>query len=751
MIHKFLFSLLLFLCLNFDSLSRVTADFSSEEVQKIRQIMHQMTSILEGNHQEMLEIEEVLARAGTPLRKARLKERLKDKLASFKDRLKDLRKIRSGFVTLPRFKEFIIVVDDRLKVMEDNLVLLEQIYFPAVLKPAKGPPDDYPTFINPGDPRYELDEDQEKLASAIQQTRNLQELRRGPKGAQKDFSSFVSTLDQNLKSEEKPLREVVPVLGRTTLDQFHEQLKSSRTADLNYSWDENPNAREFREFFQEVEQLHKPPTESKVIVTGFPRKSGKPDGARSQKTFQDLVQRMQDESTTYERKQEVHKVAGSQKSIEGMNSFLNETRLDGHKLGEKDFNAFLEEMEPLKSEIVLSYQKGIVKKPRPLQYEFLQRALVPHQDRAGVFFERLKHRRVFEQKPRTEENGLSRLSKKLEALSLSKARKYDPETDSFTRNIRIDPLTQSKKYDPLVTGPLPGDFFPEEVVRKTGNVAWVNRAMTFLEKLRDYQISHDAAERPEGVEAADFGKFLNELSPVPDEVVRSYTKALLGKDPSLQDVKPVEEELPEIVEIKPSTVEWIGRELEFLERLRTRTVIQEKKEYRQEVVQSYLQGLEVRVSKLGEPKFFKEMNNSSREYLAHARPAVEGPKFKAMDKEEITEYDPVLKGPDQIDLQGKMTLVPVTIQLLDDDRAAYRDVELEFQLYLPEKDPLIQGKILESGARHPHIALRTTNEAGEATVHLLMELQGREVQIGREILQDNQKVLCRIFVETSQL
>ncbi|MBT3786248.1 hypothetical protein HOF92_14835, partial [bacterium] len=63
----------------------------------------------------------------------------------------------------------------------------------------------------------------------------------------------------------------------------------------------------------------------------------------------------------------------------------------------------------------------------------------------------------------------------------------------------------------------------------------------------------------------------------------------------------------------------------------------------------------------------------------------------------------------------------------------------------------IQGKILESGARHPHIALRTTNEAGEATVHLLMELQGREVQIGREILQDNQKVLCRIFVETSQL
>jgi len=712
--------------------------------------MHQMTSILEGNHQEMLEIEEVLARANTPLRKARLKERLKAKLGSFKDRLKDLRKIRSGFVTLPPFKEFIISIDDRLKIMEENLVLLEQIYFPAVIQPAEGPPDDYPTFINPGDPRYELDEDQERLARAIQNTRNLSELRKGPGGTKKDFQGFVNSLDQNLKEEEKPIRQVVPVLGRTTLDQFHSQLRSSREADLSYTWNENPDSREFREFFHEVESLHKPPTENKALVLSVPRKAGKPDGARSQKTFHELVQKMSEEASENERKREVMKVAGSQDSLEGMNSYLNETRMDGHKLGEKDFHSFLEEMEPLKSEIVLSYQKGILKKPRPLEYDFLKRAVVPHEDRAGVFFERLKHRRVFDQKPPEEEGGIARLTQKLQALSLSKTRKYDPLRDSFTRQVRVDPLKASRKYHPLVTGPLPGDFFPSEVVRKTGSVAWVNRAMTFLEKLKDYEKNQDITRPPEGVQSADFGKFLKELEPVPDEVVRSYTRAILGKDPSLHQVLPKKEELPEVVELKPSTVEWINQELEFLERLRTRSVIQKKEDYHKQAYQSYLQGLEVRVSKLGEPKFFKEMTDSSREYLATSKPPQPSPEFKDMG-EEVSEYDPSLQKPDKIGLQGKMTLIPVTVQLLDDERAAYRDVELEFQLYLPENDPLVQGKILESGVRHPHLAQRVTDERGEATVHLLMDLHGKEVKIGREILQDNEKVLCRIFVETAQL
>ena len=732
-----------------------TSGFSSEEVQKIRQIMHQMTDILEGNHQEMLEIEEVLARAGTPLRKARLKERLKNKLNSFKDRLKDLRKVRSGFVKLPRFKEFIISIDDRLKIMEDNLVLMEQIYFPVVIQPAEGPPDDYPTFINPGDPRYEMDEDQERLASAIQNTRNLADLRKGPAHSKEDFQGFVTNLDQNLKEDEKPLRQVVPVLGRTTLDQFHSQLESSREADLSFTWNENPESREFREFFHEVENLNQPPSENKSYVFEVSGQEGKPDGARSQKTFHDLVQKMSEEASLNERKKEVMKVAGSQEAIDGLNSYLNETRLDGHKLGEKDFNSFLEEMEPLKSEIVLSYQKGILKRPRPLEYEFIKRALVPHEDRAGVFFERLKHRRVFDQKVESlvsedESSGLEGLSQKLQRLALSKSRRYDPTSGSFTRKIMVDPLKDSRKYHPLVTGPLPGDLFPDEVVRQTASVAWVNKAMNFLEKLKDYEKNHEISGPLEGVESADFGKFLEELEPVPNEVVRSYTRAILGKDPSLQSVLPTREELPGVVELKPDTLEWIDQELEFLERLRTHTVIQKKEDYHKQAYHSYLEGLEVRVSKLGEPKFFKEMTASSREYLMTPRPPDPTPEFKDMATEE-EDLDYQEQGPEKIGVQGKMTLIPVTIQLLDDERAAFRNVKLEFQLYLPESDPLVQGKILESEIRNPRIAEQMTDENGEATVHLLMDLNGKEVQVGREILQDNEKVLCRIFVETNKL
>ena len=159
----------------------------------------------------------------------------------------------------------------------------------------------------------------------------------------------------------------------------------------------------------------------------------------------------------------------------------------------------------------------------------------------SVFFERLKHRRVFDQKVESlvsedESSGLEGLSQKLQRLALSKSRRYDPTSGSFTRKIMVDPLKDSRKYHPLVTGPLPGDLFPDEVVRQTASVAWVNKAMNFLEKLKDYEKNHEISGPLEGVESADFGKFLEELEPVPNEVVRSYTRAILGKDPSLQGV-----------------------------------------------------------------------------------------------------------------------------------------------------------------------------------------------------------------------
>ena len=66
--------------------------------------MHEMASIVEDNHSEILEIEDVLSRSSTKLRKARTKEKLRRKINSMKGRLKDLRTVRSQFAIVQPLK-----------------------------------------------------------------------------------------------------------------------------------------------------------------------------------------------------------------------------------------------------------------------------------------------------------------------------------------------------------------------------------------------------------------------------------------------------------------------------------------------------------------------------------------------------------------------------------------------------------------------------------------------------------------------
>ena len=61
------------------------ARFTSQEINKIKQIMHEMASIVEDNHSEILEIEDVLSRSSTKLRKARTKEKLRRKINSMRE------------------------------------------------------------------------------------------------------------------------------------------------------------------------------------------------------------------------------------------------------------------------------------------------------------------------------------------------------------------------------------------------------------------------------------------------------------------------------------------------------------------------------------------------------------------------------------------------------------------------------------------------------------------------------------------
>ena len=173
--NLFKIHILLFICTISLSFSRV--GFTPMELDKIKEIMNQMTRILEANHKEVLEIEDVLAHSSTQLRKARLKESMQRKMKNFRARLKDLKHLRSGFAKADQLKEFVIGVDDRLRVMETNVEMLDKIYFPKELAMKEPDTDDYPTFIDPGDPRYNLDDNQRDLAKAIQKTRNILNLK----------------------------------------------------------------------------------------------------------------------------------------------------------------------------------------------------------------------------------------------------------------------------------------------------------------------------------------------------------------------------------------------------------------------------------------------------------------------------------------------------------------------------------------------------------------------------------------------
>ena len=149
-----------------------------------------------------------------------------------------------------------ISVDDRIKVIEDNLVIIEKVYFPVLIDASAEDnlADDYPTFINPGDPRYELDEDQEKLAKSIKKTRNLMSLRASREPLDDQFENFIDEVDTNLKVENKPLKRLTPVLGRNTLDQFHDQLEESQRRDPSFDWNDKRSDHEFSDFLYKLRE-----------------------------------------------------------------------------------------------------------------------------------------------------------------------------------------------------------------------------------------------------------------------------------------------------------------------------------------------------------------------------------------------------------------------------------------------------------------------------------------------------------------
>jgi hypothetical protein len=372
-------------------------DFSINEVNKIKGIIEQMAQILEGNHKELLEMEDVLARTGTALRKARTKELMRRKLNLFRNRVKDLKKLRNGFVKSRQLKEYIIALDDRLKTMEDNVALIEDIHFPQILEQGNAEQDEieYPTFINPGDPRYELDEEEGRLAQAISKTRNLMTLRESEKPANDNFEGFITEFDENLKAEQKPKREQVPALGKASIDQFYRQLEESQRKDPTFNWDENRNDKNFREFFNEVEQFQKKTMVNKRIVTGFPG-IDEPKGSKSRKTYFDLIEKISLKQKDHSDKQVVMKSMGALPKFKGFQGYMNDIRMDEHQPVKKEFQSFLNELEPVRSEVIIKHQRGIVK-PNNQRDLLLKKETIAWINTDEDFLTKLKARRIFDQ------------------------------------------------------------------------------------------------------------------------------------------------------------------------------------------------------------------------------------------------------------------------------------------------------------------------------------------------------------------
>lgn len=553
--------------------------FSSEEVAKIKQIIHEMTAILEDNHAEVLELEEVLSVASTGLRKSRTAEHLRRKLNSMKGRLKDLRTVRSQFATVDYLKEFVIGVDDRLKIIEDNLAMIEKIYFPVTVssEATAQSMDDYPTFINPGDPRYELDEDQEKLAHSIQKTRNLMSLRASRESSDKGFSDFVDEVDSNLKDPHKPLRRLAPVLGRNTLDQFHNQLEEARRRDPSFDWNDKRSDDAFTDFFQKVERMnHQMAVGRKDVISGS--NLDVPDGPRSRKTFNELVNQLSTESSKWTSHKIVLESLGKPSQITGINAYLNETRMDSHQVARKDFSAFYQEMQPVHSEVILSYQKGII--------------------------------------------------------------------------------TKGSK--------------PENVLLKEETLAWVEEDEEYLRKLRNSRVFEQVNQYHEGE------KLLAERT------MRKTKQRVFSKGQFSDGLSESEIYVERATELKDHNYHVSAN-----------------------------------------TDFFTDSNSP----MAHQVGPVE--------KSSLVQHR----------LSDEKTLVPVTVQLLDEQQVPHRNVPLHFELILPTDAPKVKGLILEGEEGDPLKFSRSTDHNGEATIHLLMTLYNRQIQVEREIVQRDQGVVCKVVVK----
>ena len=111
-----------------------------------------------------------------------------------------------------------------------------------------------------------------------------------------------------------PLKRLTPVLGRNTLDQFHDQLEESQRRDPSFDWNDKRSDHEFSEFFVQVERMNHETSNGKRVVIDK-SEIDSPEGPRSRKTFDNLVDQMSKESVKWKDHKVVLETLGKRKKI----------------------------------------------------------------------------------------------------------------------------------------------------------------------------------------------------------------------------------------------------------------------------------------------------------------------------------------------------------------------------------------------------------------------------------------------------
>ena len=96
-------------------------------------------------------------------------------------------------------------------------------------------------------------------------------------------------------------------------------------------------------------------------------------------------------------------------------------------------------------------------------------------------------------------------------------------------------------------------------------------------------------------------------------------------------------------------------------------------------------------------------------------------------------------------LRKEASLIPIMIETRDKKDRLYSELPIDFQVEMEPRN-FITGHILNSYVDSPWEHTVKTNNDGIATVHLLLDLKGKEVNISRTLETSLDRTICKVLI-----